>query len=74
MKCVICKIGEMYEGAVTVTLQRDASIIIIKNVPAEVCENCGEYYLSEQVTEKVLQIAEKAVENKPEVEILQYAA
>jgi len=45
------------------------SIIIIKNVPAEVCENCGEYYLSEQVTETVLKIAEKAAENKPEVEI-----
>jgi len=74
MKCVICKIGEMHEGTVTVTLQRDMSIIIIKNVPAEVCENCGEYYLTEQVTETVLQIAEKAAENKPEVEILQYAA
>jgi len=74
MKCVICKIGEMHEGKVTVTLQRDESIIIIKNVPAEVCENCGEYYLSEQVTQTVMQIADKAAENKPEVEILQYAA
>ncbi len=74
MKCVICKIGETREGIVTVTLQRDMSIIIIKNVPAEVCENCGEYYLSEKVTDTVLQIAEKAAENKPEVEILQYAA
>lgn len=74
MKCAICKVGETSEGTVTVTLQRDESIIIIKNVPAEVCENCGEYYLSEPVTEIVLQKAEKAVENKPEVEILQYAA
>ena len=73
MKCLICKAGETAEVTVTVTLQRDASIII-KNVPGEVCENCGEYYLSEQVTETVLRLAEKAVENKPEVEILQYAA
>jgi len=74
MKCAICKVGDTSEGLVTVTLQRDTSIIIIKNVPAEVCENCGEYYLSEKVTEFVLQKAEKALENKPEVEILQYAA
>ena len=73
MKCLICKAGETAEGTVTVTLQRDASIII-KNVLGEVCENCGEYYLNEQVTETVLRLAEKAVENKPEVEILQYAA
>jgi YgiT-type zinc finger domain-containing protein len=74
MNCLICKVGETDEGTVTVTLQRDESIIIIKNVPGEVCENCGEYYLNEQVTDTVLRLAEKAVENKPEVEILQYAA
>lgn len=74
MNCVICKNGFTSDGKVTVSLQRGASTIIIKNVPAEVCDNCGEYYLSDAVTESVLRIAEKAVENNPEVEILQYAA
>jgi YgiT-type zinc finger domain-containing protein len=74
MNCVICKNGFTSEGKVTVTLQRDSSTIIIKNVPAEVCENCGEYYLSDEVSETVFRIAEKAIENNPEVEILQYAA
>ena len=74
MNCVICKNGRTDEGVVTVTLQRNASIIIIKNVPAEVCDNCGEYYLNDDVAESVLRIAEKATENNPEVEILQYAA
>lgn len=35
------------------TLERGGSVIVIKDVPAEVCENCGEYYLSEATTEKV---------------------
>jgi YgiT-type zinc finger domain-containing protein len=74
MNCVICKNGFTNEGTVTVTLQRNTSTIIIKNVPADVCDNCGEYYLSDQVTETVLRIAEKAIENNPEIEILQYAA
>lgn len=74
MNCVICKNGTTAEGLVTVTLQRNSSIIIIKNVPAEVCDNCGEYYLNDDVAGTVLQIAEKATENNPEVEILQYAA
>ena len=74
MNCVICKNGTTAEGLVTVTLQRDSSIIIIKNVPADVCDNCGEYYLNGDVAESVLRIAEKATENNPEVEILQYAA
>ncbi len=74
MTCVICKVGETHEGSATVTLERGESIIVIKNVPAEVCQNCGEYYLSEEVTDTVLKMAEKAIENNPEVEILQYAA
>ena len=73
MNCVICKNGTTAEGFVTVTLQRNSSIII-KNVPAEICDNCGEYYLNDEVVGSVLRIAEKATENNPEVEILQYAA
>jgi YgiT-type zinc finger domain-containing protein len=74
MKCVICKNGLTVNGKVTVSIQRGISTIIIKNVPAEICDNCGEYYLSEAVADSVLRIAEKAIENNPEVEILQYAA
>ncbi|MBD2194037.1 MULTISPECIES: type II toxin-antitoxin system MqsA family antitoxin [Calothrix] len=66
MQCVICKYGNTQPGFVTVTLERDHTIIILKGVPAEVCNNCGEYYLDTAVTEQVLQRAE--------VEILRYAA
>ncbi len=74
MRCVICKHGETEPGLVTVTLERDESIVIIKRVPAEVCDNCGEYYLSDAITEQVLQRAEMAVSNGAEVEIIGYAA
>ena len=56
------------------TLQRGDSTIIFKLVPAEVCENCGEYYLSEAVTEQLLTRAEQAVANGAEVEIRRFAA
>jgi len=74
MKCTTCKNGNMVDGEVTVTLQRDKSVIVIKSVPAHVCENCGEYTLSEEVTKKIMDIAEHAVVNNPEIEVLQYAA
>jgi YgiT-type zinc finger domain-containing protein len=74
MKCVLCKHGQTKPGEVTVTLQRGDSLIIFKQVTAEVCENCGEYYLSEAVSEKLLQRAEEAVKNGAEVEILRFAA
>jgi YgiT-type zinc finger domain-containing protein len=74
MQCVICKHGQTQPGKVTVTLQRRETMIIFKQVDAEVCENCGEYYLSETVTEKLLSRAEEAVKNGAEVEILRFAA
>lgn len=74
MKCVICKQGETHPGETTVTLNRGETTVIMKNVPAEICENCGEYYLSEEVARHVRERAEQAVRNGVEVEILSYAA
>ena len=74
MKCVICKQGLTSDGGATVTLERGGSIIVIKDVPAEVCENCGEYYLSETTTEKIQTMAEQAVKQGIVIEILRYAA
>lgn len=74
MKCVLCKHGDTRPGEVTVTLERGGTTVILKGVPAEVCENCGEYYLSEKISEQVLLRSEQAVKSGAEVEILQFAA
>ncbi len=74
MKCVLCKQGEARLGEVTVTLERGETIVVFKKVPADICENCGEYYLSAAVTEQVMARAEEAVRNGAEVEIVRFAA
>ena len=74
MICVLCKHGETRSGFVTVTLQRGETTGILKQVPAEVCENCGEYYLSSDITALVMDRAEAAVASGAEVEIVKFAA
>ena len=74
MKCVNCKQGLTHDGMTTVTLGRGNTNVVIKDVPAEICENCGEYYLNEEVTEKVQNLAEQAVQHGVEIEVLRYAA
>lgn len=74
MKCATCKTGEMAAGVATVTLERGATTVVIKDVPAQVCAQCGEYYLSAVMTDKVLALAEAAVRKGVEVEILRWAA
>ena len=74
MNCVICKTGLISSGTATITLQRGETTVVIKNVPADVCDNCGEYYLSEEMTERVLELGESAVKKGVEVEVLRWAA
>jgi len=74
MKCVICKHGKTAPGLVTVSLQRKETTVIFKNVPAELCNNCGEYFLDENVSERLTSQAENAVKDGAEVEILRFVA
>lgn len=74
MKCAICKTGESQSGHVTVTLQRGNTVVIIKEVPAQVCQDCGEYYLDEPVAQRVYAQADDAAQRHAEVEVVQYAA
>ncbi len=74
MKCVICKQGDTRPGHVHVTLQRGNTVIVVKNVPADICVNCQEYYLSAEATERVLAQGEQAVERGAEIEVVGFAA
>ena len=66
--------AEYNPGKVTVKPERGHSIVIIKEVSAQVCDNCGEYILDESVTKTVMEKAEQAVANNAEVEVLRYVA
>lgn len=56
MKCVICKQGSTKPGHATVTLQRGNTTVIFKEVPADICENCGEYFITNFEFKKFLNI------------------
>lgn len=74
MTCVLCKNGETRPGTATVTLERGKTVVVVRDLRADVCENCGEYYLESSVAQEVYQRAEAAVARNAEVEILRYAA
>ena len=72
MRCVICKIGEIRQGKATVTLERDGTTLVIKGVPASVCDNCGEEYVDEETADRLLKTAAEAVRAKVQVDIREY--
>ena len=74
MKCYICKHGDTQPGFVTVTLERDGCTLLVKEVPADVCENCGEYYTNEETSRALLARAEKAMGDNTILQVIHFAA
>jgi YgiT-type zinc finger domain-containing protein len=74
MECIICNHGTTFKGKVTVKLERNMTIVLLKEVPAQICENCGHYYLDEKTatSTSVLNEAGNAIQNGAELEIICY--
>jgi YgiT-type zinc finger domain-containing protein len=70
MECVICKNGSTKEGLVTFTLERNNVIVVFKNVPAMVCQNCGDFYLTSETTKMLLEKANETIDKGVEFEII----
>jgi YgiT-type zinc finger domain-containing protein len=71
MNCTLCK-AELIKDNVNHIIDLGEGIIIIKNVPANVCTQCGEYYVDTQVALKLENIVDEAKKNKAEILILNY--
>jgi YgiT-type zinc finger domain-containing protein len=72
MKCVICKVGDTRPGKTAVTLERDEMTLVFKGVPADVCQNCGEAYVSAAVTRQLFQNAELASRSGVQVDVREF--
>lgn len=74
MKCVICKHGQTRQGSATITLERAGITVVIKSVPAQVCQTCGEEFVDETTATHVLDTFEEAVRMGVVVDVRQYSA
>jgi YgiT-type zinc finger domain-containing protein len=73
MKCPICRHGETRPGTATVPLERGGMTIVFREVPALVCENCGESFHDEAVTVALLKQAEQAAAAGVEIDVRRFA-
>jgi len=74
MKCSICKHGETIKGTASMTLERGNATLVFKNVPTQICNNCGEEFFEEKITASILNQAELAVNEGIEFDVRQYRA
>ena len=72
MTCFFCK-GETEQKLKTHAVTLEKCVIIIKNVPARICKQCGEVYFADEVMQKLEAITNRLENVIREVAIVDYA-
>ena len=68
-KCFVCKHNGIKPGTTNKMFEKEGRFVIIKDIPALICENCGEIYFETAVMKKL----ETILSNNPsELEIISY--
>ena len=71
MNCLMCK-GDLEDKKTTYMVELNNCIIIIKNVPSQVCKQCGEVSYSNEVAQQ-LEILVNSVRNAiTEITVINY--
>lgn len=58
MKCLVCR-GKMVDRKVTVDLRIRDELLIIEEVPATVCDRCGERVFTPEITRRLQTLAKQ---------------
>lgn len=70
MTCPICKEGVTKSGKTTVTIEQKGSLVFFKDVPALVCNNCGEVYLTSETSKRLYTLSNESFKKGSELEII----
>jgi YgiT-type zinc finger domain-containing protein len=70
----MCKKFDLCPGMTTITLERDELSLVLKNVPALVCPNCGEAYTDEATAARLLDTAHEVEAAGLQMEIRDFEA
>jgi YgiT-type zinc finger domain-containing protein len=70
--CRQCPEGTYEKGTVTETLERGDTVVVVKDVPALVCDVCGNSLLAEEEVERLQRILEQAEAQSVELQSRRY--
>lgn len=73
LHCPLCKY-KMKEGKTELTLKRERSIIVIEDVPAMVCPQCGEASIDASISQLAYEIAEQEIQRGVTLEFCKFRA
>jgi len=71
--CMFCKFDTVKPSITTHVVNDKGCIIVIKNVPCEECEQCGEKYYTDEVAEQLEKMVESVKKLMQEVAVMDYS-
>ena len=71
MNCFMCK-GNLENKKVNYVVDLEDAIIIIKEVPAKVCTQCGEKYFDEETSKNIEKIVNQLKQVTKKLTIVKY--
>jgi YgiT-type zinc finger domain-containing protein len=71
--CPLCG-GTVYDGTTTFTVDKESVLIIVRHVPANVCQQCGEAWIKDNMAHELEQIVTEAKTKKRQLEVIDMAA
>jgi len=71
--CPLCS-GNLYESTSTFTVDIKQVLVVVRNVPAKVCRQCGESWIMDDAAEKLEQIVFDAKLKRSHIEVIDMAA
>ncbi len=71
--CMFCKCDTVTPNLTTHVVNYNGAIIVIKNVPCEECEQCGEKFYTDDVAENLEKMVNTAKQMMQEIAVLDYS-
>jgi len=73
MTCFMCK-GTVQDGFSTFTADMGGCVVVIKNVPSDICEQCGEISYNDEVARQLERIVQNITKSAgAEVAVVNYS-
>jgi len=66
--------GSLEKGETTFTVDFGSGVVVIRNVPATICTQCGMEWLDDAVTDKIESVVKEAKDKHSIVEVMSLSA
>jgi YgiT-type zinc finger domain-containing protein len=74
MNCLFCRGGHTHPGTGEKALSYKGTTVVLQDVPAEVCDTCGERYFAAPVVRELLALVREAAASGVVVDVRHYTA